>query len=189
MRSSASSTVLVRHSAEFKTRVVLACNRPGVSIAAIALANGVNANLVHRWRKERRNGVVWADGEGRNYVLHSDDFKRGVVAQCQAPGVSITAVAYSHGLRPSLVHKWILAARRRVSLPRLAPPSTEDWLPVRIGEESAAQEKRSRPKAELLAAEPEAGSIVLEISGARLQVPVGRENFLDTLRVILAGLK
>ena len=188
MRSPAFFPVPVRHSAEFKTRVVLACDRPGASIAAIALANGVNANLVHRWRKERRNGVVWADGEGRNHVLHSDDFKRGVVAQCQAPGVSITAVAYSHGLRPSLVHKWILAARRRVSLPRLAPPSTEDWLPVRIGEESAAQEKRSRPPA-VPAAELEAGLIVLEISGARLQVPVGRENFLDTLRVILAGLK
>jgi hypothetical protein len=35
----------------------------------------------------------------------------------------------------------------------------------------------------------EAEPIVLEISGARLEVPVCRENFLDTLRAILEHLK
>lgn len=38
-----------RHSAEFKAKVVSACRRPGVSIAAVALANGLNANLLRRW--------------------------------------------------------------------------------------------------------------------------------------------
>ncbi len=38
-----------RHSAEFKSRVVEECRRPGVSVAAVALANGVNANLLRRW--------------------------------------------------------------------------------------------------------------------------------------------
>lgn len=37
------------HSAELKAKVVLACRRPGVSMAAVALANGLNANLVRRW--------------------------------------------------------------------------------------------------------------------------------------------
>ena len=37
------------HSAEFKARVVEACSAPGVSIAAVAMANGVNANLARRW--------------------------------------------------------------------------------------------------------------------------------------------
>ena len=37
------------HSAEFKAKVVSACRRPGVSIAAVALANGLNANLLRRW--------------------------------------------------------------------------------------------------------------------------------------------
>jgi hypothetical protein len=44
------------------------------------------------------------------------------------------------------------------------------------------------PKA-VLPAEAEAGHIVLEISGARLSVPVCRENFLETLRVLLEPLK
>jgi transposase-like protein len=37
------------HSAEFKAKVVSACRQPGVSIAAVALANGLNANLLRRW--------------------------------------------------------------------------------------------------------------------------------------------
>jgi len=38
-----------RHSAEFKARVVAECRHPGVSIASVALANGLNANLVRTW--------------------------------------------------------------------------------------------------------------------------------------------
>lgn len=38
-----------RHSEAFKEEVVRACRKPGISIAAIALANGLNANLVRRW--------------------------------------------------------------------------------------------------------------------------------------------
>ena len=37
------------HSAEFKAKVVSACRKPGVSIAAVALSNGLNANLLRRW--------------------------------------------------------------------------------------------------------------------------------------------
>ena len=37
------------HSAEFKAKVVSACRQQGVSIAAVAMANGLNANLLRRW--------------------------------------------------------------------------------------------------------------------------------------------
>lgn len=37
------------HSAQFKAKVVAACREPGISIAAVALANGLNANLLRRW--------------------------------------------------------------------------------------------------------------------------------------------
>jgi transposase len=42
-----------RHSAEFKSQVVQACSAPGASTAGVALAFGVNANLVRQWRKGR----------------------------------------------------------------------------------------------------------------------------------------
>jgi transposase len=38
-----------KHGAEFKAQAVAACRHIGVSIAAIAMANGVNANLLRRW--------------------------------------------------------------------------------------------------------------------------------------------
>lgn len=41
-----------RHSEEFRERVVATCRQPGVSVSAVALANGLNANLLRRWIKE-----------------------------------------------------------------------------------------------------------------------------------------
>ena len=39
------------HSDEFKAHAVGACLHPGVSIAAVAMAHGVNTNLLRRWVK------------------------------------------------------------------------------------------------------------------------------------------
>jgi transposase len=47
------------HSDEFKAIVVASCMQPGISMAAVAMANGVNANLLRRWVREaemRRGG-------------------------------------------------------------------------------------------------------------------------------------
>ena len=41
-----------RYCDEFKLQVIAACLEPGVSTAAIALANGLNANLLRRWIAE-----------------------------------------------------------------------------------------------------------------------------------------
>ena len=39
---------------EFKAELVAACQQPGVSIAALAGQHGMNANVLHRWRKEHQ---------------------------------------------------------------------------------------------------------------------------------------
>jgi len=49
-----------RYSAEFKTKLVEECRRPGVSMAAVALANGLNANLLRRWVVEHEGLSVSA---------------------------------------------------------------------------------------------------------------------------------
>ena len=41
------------HPEEFKQAVIAACCEPGASVAGIAMANGVNANQVRRWMRER----------------------------------------------------------------------------------------------------------------------------------------
>lgn len=40
------------HSDEFKASAVASCMQPGMSIAAVAMANGINANLLRRWVRE-----------------------------------------------------------------------------------------------------------------------------------------
>ena len=39
------------HSAQLKARVLDECSQQGASIAKVALAHGLNANLVHKWRR------------------------------------------------------------------------------------------------------------------------------------------
>ena len=39
------------HSLEFKQRTVDASSRPGASIAGVAMAHGINANQLHKWRR------------------------------------------------------------------------------------------------------------------------------------------
>jgi transposase len=39
---------------EFKAQLVAACQQPGASIAALAGQHGMNANVLHRWRKEHQ---------------------------------------------------------------------------------------------------------------------------------------
>lgn len=45
-----------RHSAEFKARVIELARQPGTSVAAVALANGLNANMLRRWVHDAATG-------------------------------------------------------------------------------------------------------------------------------------
>jgi transposase len=46
------------HSAALKAGVLAACAEPGVSVAAIALAHGLNTNLVHKWRRQAARAMA-----------------------------------------------------------------------------------------------------------------------------------
>jgi len=50
-----------RHGADLKARVLSECERPGASVAAIAMAHGLNANLVHKWRCKIRSASQSTD--------------------------------------------------------------------------------------------------------------------------------
>ena len=40
------------HSSEFRASSIKACQQPGISVAAVALANGINANMLRKWVRE-----------------------------------------------------------------------------------------------------------------------------------------
>lgn len=43
-----------RHGDELKAQVRAECDEPGASVAAVAQTHGLNANLVHKWRRTER---------------------------------------------------------------------------------------------------------------------------------------
>ena len=45
-----------RYGADVKAQVLAECEEPGTSVAKIAMAHGINANVVHRWRQLAREG-------------------------------------------------------------------------------------------------------------------------------------
>lgn len=47
-----------RHSAAVKAQVMAECDAPGASVAKVAMAHGINANVVHRWRQLARQARV-----------------------------------------------------------------------------------------------------------------------------------
>jgi transposase len=112
-----------RHSPQFRAQVVSACLQPGVSIAAVALANRLNANLVRRWVKEHREGmgsVVVADKKGQSQVERA-----AAPAQFVAVAVAAEAAAPAGDIR--------VEVRRRVTLVQISWPVAQaqacaQWL-------------------------------------------------------------
>ncbi len=57
------------HSVQLKAAILERCAEPGASVAAIALEHGLNANLVHRWRR-----IAEGRERGRREVAVSEQF-------------------------------------------------------------------------------------------------------------------
>ena len=51
MMDTSGKRVRSNHSAEFKAQVLEQCQAPGAWVTQVAMAHGINANLVHIWRK------------------------------------------------------------------------------------------------------------------------------------------
>lgn len=43
-----------RYSLELKSQILAECDVPGASVAKVAMSHGINANIVHGWRKLAR---------------------------------------------------------------------------------------------------------------------------------------
>ncbi len=41
-----------RYGTELKQQILAQCAEPGASVASIALSHGINANVVHKWRRQ-----------------------------------------------------------------------------------------------------------------------------------------
>ena len=46
------------YSPELKGQIVAECQVSGASVAGVALAHGINANIVHRWMREQADSLL-----------------------------------------------------------------------------------------------------------------------------------
>ena len=76
-----------RHSKEFKAEVMRAAMQPHVSVAAVALHYGLNANLVRSWITRQ------AKREGGKQTIHSTDVSPAEFVPLQLATVPIVAAA------------------------------------------------------------------------------------------------
>lgn len=82
-----------RYSAAMKAQVVAACDQPGASVAKVAMAHGINANVVHRWRQLAREGKAAPAKAGEFIAL----------ALTEAPGTAPASADIRVELRRGLV--------------------------------------------------------------------------------------
>jgi transposase len=60
-----------RYSAAVKEQVLAECAVPGASVAKVAMAHGINANVLHRWRqlaREDRSPTIEPREAARQFV-------------------------------------------------------------------------------------------------------------------------
>ena len=57
-----------RYSEDLKAEVMAECGAPGASVAKVAMARGINANVVHRWRQLAREGLQATVAKPREFV-------------------------------------------------------------------------------------------------------------------------
>ena len=57
-----------RYSAALKAQVLAECDAQGASVARVAMARGINANVVHRWRQLVREGQLTVPAHAGAFV-------------------------------------------------------------------------------------------------------------------------
>jgi transposase len=57
-----------RYDEELKAEVMAECDAPGASVVKVAMAHGINANVVHRWRQLAREGAQASAAKPREFV-------------------------------------------------------------------------------------------------------------------------
>ena len=73
-----------RHSREFKAELVAQCRGLGVSVARVAMAHGVNANLLRRWVVESTGQALKPVGGSTAEVVG----RTAIASRAAAPAVS-----------------------------------------------------------------------------------------------------
>ncbi|MFK3663276.1 IS66-like element accessory protein TnpA [Scandinavium sp. NPDC088450] len=83
------------YSPEFKQQLVAASCEPGISISKLALENGINANLLFKWRQQWRQGKL---------PPPSDDIPKLLPVTLDAPTAPMALPAECSAEEPEPLH-------------------------------------------------------------------------------------
>lgn len=111
-----------RYTEEFKRQAIEACLQPGVSMASIALANGLNANLLRRWVTERQEKMAGG--------VTLPDQRPMEVAEPTAPGLVPITVALPEAVPSGQIKIEIHRSQTLISItwPVSQSSSCAEWL-------------------------------------------------------------
>jgi transposase len=78
------------HSDDFKANAVASCMQPGMSMAAVAMAHGINANLLRRWVREAEmgRGTMTLQSQAASQASAKTSVSAFVPMQLPAPGAA-----------------------------------------------------------------------------------------------------
>jgi transposase len=104
-----------RHSEELKAKVLAACDQPGASISGVALAHGLNTNLVRKWRS------------GRGFKLAGTAITPAAPNKAPTPPLGATPEFVAIEMRAPAK-----AAARAVAEPMAAAPIAEPLIQIEL---------------------------------------------------------
>jgi transposase len=96
-----------RHSGELKAKVLAACEEAGASISGVALAHGLNANLVRKWRTGRgvkRAGVAATVAVNKLSPAPLGGTHEFIAIEMPAPAKAAARVATDPAAAEALIH-------------------------------------------------------------------------------------
>src|SRR5690242_5746521 len=142
----------------------------------------------HQGKAYRRIELITGEARRRRWTAEE---KARIVAESRRPGVTVSEVALRHGVNRNLVWTWRREAWKR------AVSDGQAFVPLRIADEIAAPAMAAAGGSESAAAtptvpsgacssEPTAGTIDIEIGGARVRVSGGVDA--AALRLVLTHL-
>jgi transposase len=116
------------HGAEFKSKILVECQKPGVSVASVALAHGLNVNLVRKWlvgRGLKRCGLVTQASSPDAATLPALQF---MPLALDAPSATATATATTPSAQNIHIELRRGEARLSVQWPASQPEACAAWL-------------------------------------------------------------
>lgn len=57
-----------RYGVAMKAQILTECAEAGASVAKVAMAHGINANVVHRWRQLAREGAITTPAKTSEFI-------------------------------------------------------------------------------------------------------------------------